>query len=139
MDNTKPKHGGARPGSGRKSKGEMKKVQMSATVRPETRDAIKTFCKENDTRLGVILDKMVADGTLATDYNTKRNRCYGVRLGDIVSYDVPGFPKEDKTYIVVHYGFMDNNRVYLQDGEGNIKKAVAEWCRIVKKVEDNRP
>ena len=67
MENTKPKHGGARPGSGRKSKGEMKRVQMSATVRPETRDTIKDYCKDKHTRLGNILDTMVETGQFKED------------------------------------------------------------------------
>lgn len=67
MDNTKPKHGGARPGSGRKSKGEKKRVQMSATVRPETRDTIKDYCKAKQTRLGRLLDTMVEQGIFNKD------------------------------------------------------------------------
>jgi len=67
MDNTKPKHGGARPGSGRKSKGEKKRVQMTATVQPLTRDSIKEYCRKKETRLGLLLDGMVKDGHFGPD------------------------------------------------------------------------
>ncbi len=39
-----------------------KRVQMSATVRPETRDTIKDYCKAKQTRLGRLLDTMVKQG-----------------------------------------------------------------------------
>lgn len=75
MDDTKPKHGGARPGSGRKSKGEKKRVQMSATVRPETRDTIKDYCNAKQIRLGRLLDTMVKQGAFDVD---------GFKFGDKV-------------------------------------------------------
>ncbi len=56
----KGKHGGLRPGAGRKPK-DNKKVQMTATVQPLTRDSIKEYCREKQTRLGLVLDGM-ADG-----------------------------------------------------------------------------
>lgn len=68
--------------------------------------------------------------------NVDRNRYYGIRVGDIVKYNVSPLDKDEKEYKVVRYGFMDNNRVYLQDSEGNVLPAVAEWCVIVKKVEE---
>lgn len=67
--------------------------------------------------------------------NVNRNRFYGVRVGDIVKYGIPPL-EDDKEYKVVRYGFADNNRVYLQDSGGNIRSAVAEWCKIIRKVED---
>lgn len=73
------------------------------------------------------------------DYNVKRTRHYGIRIGDIVRYNVPGSDYDDGTeYVVVKYGFMDNNRVYLSDYRNNILPAVAEWCQIVLKVEDRK-
>lgn len=70
--------------------------------------------------------------------NEKRNCFYGVRVGDTVEYGTPGFPETYKTYEVVAYGFMDNNRVILQDKDGKRIKAVAEWCKIKVKVEDKQ-
>jgi len=40
---------------------------MSATVRPETRDTIKDYCKYKHTRLGNILDTMVEQGQFKED------------------------------------------------------------------------
>lgn len=57
----KGKHGGTRPGAGRKPK-EKKKVQMTATVQPLTRDSIKEYCRAKETRLGLVLDGMVKGG-----------------------------------------------------------------------------
>lgn len=57
----KGKHGGTRQGAGRKPK-ENKKVQMTATVQPLTRDSIKEYCREKETRLGLVLDGMVEGG-----------------------------------------------------------------------------
>lgn len=70
------------------------------------------------------------------DCNTSRRRFYGVRVGDTVRYGVPGFPDTYDTYEVIRYGFMDNNRVILRDKDGKEMSAVAEWCEIIKKVED---
>ena len=70
--------------------------------------------------------------------NKERRRYYGVRVGDTVTYDVPGIPVSDETYTVVGYGFMDNNCVYLKSNkDGSDLRAVAEYCRIVKKVDDD--
>jgi len=68
--------------------------------------------------------------------NVKRDRYYGLRIGDIVRYNIPPYKTDEREYKVVRYGFMDNNRVYLQGPEGDVFSAVAEWCEIVKKVED---
>lgn len=57
----KNKHGGHRPGSGRKPK-ENKKVQMTATVQPLTRESIKEYCRAKETRLGLVLDGMAEGG-----------------------------------------------------------------------------
>lgn len=62
--------------------------------------------------------------------NEERTRYYGLRKGDTVKY---GY----FSGIVAEYGFMDNNRVYLQvEGQQELMEAVAEWCTIIKKVED---
>ena len=61
MDKEKRKHGGSRPGSGRKAV-EKKRVQMMATVAVETRDTIKDYCTHKKTRLGRVLDTMVEQG-----------------------------------------------------------------------------
>lgn len=70
------------------------------------------------------------------DENKDRRRYYGVRVGDRVIYGIPGFPDTDGEYEVVGYGFLDNNRVILKDANGKEVKAVAEYCRIISKVED---
>ena len=68
--------------------------------------------------------------------NVSRTRYYGLRVGDLVSYDIPGTAKTGETYEVISYGFMDNNRVILRDDKGEEIEAVAEWCQIITKVED---
>ncbi len=53
----KPKHGGPRPGSGRPKKADgTKRVVISATVAPETRDAL--HAKRGGKPLGVYLDTL---------------------------------------------------------------------------------
>jgi hypothetical protein len=68
--------------------------------------------------------------------NENRNRYYGLRKGDTVN--AMGMQREVRhaNAIVKDYGFMDNNCVILQTAEGKEVKYVAEWCEIVKKVED---
>ena len=61
MAQEKRKHGGHRPGAGRKAV-ENKRVQVTATVERDTRDTIKDYCKEKQTRLGRLLDTMVEQG-----------------------------------------------------------------------------
>lgn len=69
--------------------------------------------------------------------NEKRNRYYGLRVGDIVKYGIPGDECDPDKYIVVHLMEMDNNRVLIQNQKtGEQHQAVAEWCRIVSKIED---
>lgn len=65
--------------------------------------------------------------------NEKRNRYYGVRVGDMVDYKL--FKNTIKGE-VSRYGFMDNNCVYIKCDDGKEIKAVAEWCTIIEKVED---
>lgn len=61
MTQEKRKHGGYRPGAGRKAV-ENKRVQVTATVERDTRDTIKDYCKAKQTRLGRLLDTMVERG-----------------------------------------------------------------------------
>ena len=61
MAQEKRKHGGYRPGAGRKAV-ENKRVQVTATVERDTRDTIKDYCKAKQTRLGRLLDTMVEQG-----------------------------------------------------------------------------
>jgi hypothetical protein len=64
--------------------------------------------------------------------NIKRNRYYGLRKGDIVkcpAYDI-------ETAVVVNYGVLDNNAVYVLVGWQKRIKVPAEWCEIIAKVED---
>ena len=68
--------------------------------------------------------------------NASRDRYYGVRVGDIVRYGVPGLPQDKETYEVIRYGFMDNNRVILRSKSGEEIRAVAEWCEVIEKIED---
>lgn len=54
--------GGARPGSGRKSKEQKdKRVQMTVTVDRETRDNLKARAKEQHVRVGRLVDEWVND------------------------------------------------------------------------------
>ena len=66
MEHEKRKHGGYRPGAGRKAV-EKKRVQMMATVAVETRDTIKDYCTHKKTSLGRVLDTMVEQGIFNKD------------------------------------------------------------------------
>lgn len=69
--------------------------------------------------------------------NENRTRYYGLRIGDFVKYSIPGDELHPDTYEVIRYGFMDNNRVVIQSQEtGKQISVVAEWCRIITKVEE---
>lgn len=51
--------GGSRPGCGRKSVSqEKKKVQMTITIKPETRDIIKEL-KQRGIKIGSLLDELI--------------------------------------------------------------------------------
>lgn len=73
----KGKHGGARPGSGRKPT-ENKRVQMSVTVSSKTRDEIKSYCKQNKIRFGRVLDDLVTKEIISSKTKTKEETivCY---------------------------------------------------------------
>ena len=66
--------------------------------------------------------------------NKDRTRYYGIRIGDEVEERFQG--RVTISGIVVEYGFMDNNAVHVKSKSGNIQKCVAEWCTIVKRVDD---
>jgi hypothetical protein len=71
--------------------------------------------------------------------NQERHRYYGLRVGDTVRAPTSLLRviEEDRIGEVVEYGFMDNNRVYVQyPGDKNPVAEVAEWLTIIKKVED---
>lgn len=61
MSNMKKENrGGARAGAGRKpADPSRKRVQMVITVKPETRDFIKDFCRERRIRPGRLIDDLV--------------------------------------------------------------------------------
>lgn len=61
--------------------------------------------------------------------NPDRHRRYGLRPGDIVE-----FQKEE--YEVSRIDGLDNNSAMLFKADGSEYKAVAEWCKIKKKIED---
>lgn len=71
-------------------------------------------------------------------YNSHRRRYYGLRKGDIVSSDMHNIKRAE----VAAYGTMDNNAVYIREIDesgtwrGAMFEAVAEWCKIITKVED---
>ena len=71
-------------------------------------------------------------GTVVFD-NAERNRYYGLRIGDTVTSKVY---QERGICTVVEYGHLDNNRVVVEDANGERFPIVAEWCSIVKKIED---
>jgi hypothetical protein len=69
--------------------------------------------------------------------NEERRRYYGVRVGDRVSYDYVGSVYKTITGVVVEYGFMDNNAVYVRwDHGGEPSKFCPEWLTITQRVED---
>lgn len=71
--------------------------------------------------------------------NAERRRYYGLRIGDIVSpKGINGKPHTEDCE-VIDYGFMDNNKVMLKSKDGKEFPWVAEWCKIVTKVEDIPP
>lgn len=65
--------------------------------------------------------------------NVNRNRYYGVRVGDTVELS---FSSKTIKAEVTGYDFMDNNRVYVKTEDGTNTSWVAEWCKIITKVED---
>lgn len=69
--------------------------------------------------------------------NEKRNRYYGLRIGDIVSpKGLDGKESSKGKAEVIDFGFMDNNAVYIKFEDGTETKWVAEWCKIITKIED---
>lgn len=67
--------------------------------------------------------------------NKDRYRSYGLRVGDEV--EVNGWGLGNRKAKVIARSGMDNNRVICQNLEtGKYSYEVAEWCKIVKPVED---
>lgn len=66
--------------------------------------------------------------------NEDRSRYYGLRIGDQV--ELRCFGKVCWKGEVVEYGMMDNNAVYVKNDKGRVEKCVAEWCKIISKVDD---
>lgn len=56
----KGKHGGLRPGAGRKPK-DNKRVQMTVTVAEETKVTLKAEAQSRQTRPGVMIDEWVSN------------------------------------------------------------------------------
>ena len=71
--------------------------------------------------------------------NLERRRYYGLRIGDLVLNS--WFDDKSPIYEVVGFSYTDNNKVYIKNIKTNeIGHNVAEWCKIIKKVdEDSRP
>lgn len=70
------------------------------------------------------------------DANKSRNRWYGLRIGDVVTYRYSIDDEDDTLYEVIGYMRSDNNAVILRSEDGVVDKHVAEWCRIVERVDD---
>jgi hypothetical protein len=64
--------------------------------------------------------------------NKDRNRYYGLRVGDIISSDIYNI-KDAK---VIKLDGFDNNRVTVVCNEVE-REVVAEWCKIITKVDAN--
>jgi hypothetical protein len=71
--------------------------------------------------------------------NADRSRCYGLRVGDIVSPKIPNGKEFYKGQAeVIELALLDNNKVYLRFNDGSEIDWVAEWCDIITKVEDRQ-
>ena len=86
------------------------------------------------TKAGFNPDKYIPKFLTPEFDNVDRKKYYGLRRGDLVDYD--NFGLKHKNCIVVYFDLMDDNRVQLQTEDGDIFPAVAEWCKISKKMED---
>lgn len=71
--------------------------------------------------------------------NLERKRYYGLRIGDLVLDS--WLDDRSPIYEVVGFSITDNNRVYIKNIKTNeVDNTVAEWCKIIKKVdEDSKP
>ena len=65
--------------------------------------------------------------------NIKRNRNYGLRIGDTVELSTFG---EKIRAEVVAYGGMDNNMVFVRADNGDGCSVTAEECTLIKKCEN---
>ena len=69
---------------------------------------------------------------VSTFDNINRERYYGLRIGDLVFHH---YQESAGICEVIDYG-LDNNRVTVRAKDGTETDWVAEWCDLVKKVED---
>lgn len=62
MEERRENRGGRREGAGRKrTRPDLKRVQMVVTISPQTRDKIKAISKDKGIRVGYLLDELVKD------------------------------------------------------------------------------
>ena len=72
----------------------------------------------------------------AADFDNKDRKKYsGLRRGDLVDYS--SFGLSHKNCIVVNYDFENYSQVRLQTEDGEVFPAVAQWCKIIKRWEEN--
>lgn len=81
-----------------------------------------------------VRQRMKTDGKKLQPDNESRDKHYGLRRGDIVEYHTVGMIFGPA--MVVRYDRVDNNKVYIGDSGGDIYPALAEYCKILSKVED---
>lgn len=74
--------------------------------------------------------------------NENRNRYYGLRVGDIVQVNsmISTVTQATVKAEVFKFGVLDNNSVFVkEEGSEESFKVVAEWCKIIERVEDRIP
>jgi len=64
--------------------------------------------------------------------NENRNRYYGKRVGDTVEYSA--FGQVFQCEVIGYH--MDNNRIQVRLEDGTERGIVAEWCKVITKVEE---
>lgn len=67
--------------------------------------------------------------------NKDRKRYYGLRIGDeieVMSLNGTVWGNSE----VLDYDPFDNNKVIIKSKNGNPIDWVAEWCKVIKRVED---
>ena len=67
--------------------------------------------------------------------NKDRNRCCGLRCGDVVLW-YPHAEKNGIYGVIIGFGRFDTNIVFVHADYYNTYWSIAEWCEIVAKVED---
>lgn len=85
-------------------------------------------------QFAALAGRQVQDGE--PNNNPTRSRYYGKRIGDIVEFSYSRKSKKNRGE-VVDLGFMDNNRIHvIWDGDKHISDEVAEFLKVITKVED---